>query len=324
MEIITGVPPAEFGDKDSLVVRIVTKSGLDQPKPTGSVGGRLRLVQQPDRRRRRSAPATHTVGNFLSLSGLRTDRFLDPPEFEALHERGQQPVVLRPRRLPSERRRRHVAPERPRRPIVVRRAQHLRPGGRRPGPASEDHDLQRRARLYARAQLEALLLAANVFVRRDTVDYTPSADPFADQPGTVVAEPRADGTSAPKSTSSYVQRRPQREVRRRGQRDEARPKHFSLGLTDPTVNSPCLDGDGAPSDDAHSLRSDAQCAAAGLTANPDFVPGLVAFDLSRGGGLFQFNGGATDQGSRRSTCRTRSRRATRPSSWACAATATTA
>src|ERR1051326_6228840 len=37
MEIITGVAPAEYGDKTSLVVHIVTKSGLDQPKPTGSV-----------------------------------------------------------------------------------------------------------------------------------------------------------------------------------------------------------------------------------------------------------------------------------------------
>src|SRR5204863_7451277 len=37
MEIITGVAPAEYGDKSSLVVHIVTKSGLDQPKPTGSV-----------------------------------------------------------------------------------------------------------------------------------------------------------------------------------------------------------------------------------------------------------------------------------------------
>src|SRR6267142_1462924 len=39
MEIITGVAPAEYGDKSSLVVHIVTKSGLDQPKPTGSVSG---------------------------------------------------------------------------------------------------------------------------------------------------------------------------------------------------------------------------------------------------------------------------------------------
>jgi len=36
LEIITGVAPAEYGDKSSLVVHIVTKSGLDQPKPTGS------------------------------------------------------------------------------------------------------------------------------------------------------------------------------------------------------------------------------------------------------------------------------------------------
>src|SRR5205085_9287561 len=33
MEIITGVAPAEYGDKSSLVVHIVTKSGLDQSKP---------------------------------------------------------------------------------------------------------------------------------------------------------------------------------------------------------------------------------------------------------------------------------------------------
>src|SRR6516164_4073118 len=37
MEVITGVPPAEYGDKSSLIVHIVTKSGLDQPKPTGNV-----------------------------------------------------------------------------------------------------------------------------------------------------------------------------------------------------------------------------------------------------------------------------------------------
>ena len=35
MEVITGVAPAEYGDKSSLVVHIVTKSGLDHPKPAG-------------------------------------------------------------------------------------------------------------------------------------------------------------------------------------------------------------------------------------------------------------------------------------------------
>src|SRR5258707_6280057 len=36
MEIITGSTPAEYGDKTSLVVNAITKSGLNQKKPTGS------------------------------------------------------------------------------------------------------------------------------------------------------------------------------------------------------------------------------------------------------------------------------------------------
>ena len=69
-------------------------------------------------------------------------------------------------------------------------------------------------------------------------------------------------------------------------------EEFTLGLTDPTLNSPCVDADGAPVDDT-TLVSDSQCADAGFDVNPDFVAGLVPYDLSRGGGLFQFNGDAT-------------------------------
>ena len=55
-----------------------------------------------------------------------------------------------------------------------------------------------------------------------------------------------------------------------------------LGLTDPTLNSPCVDADGNPSDDT-TLTSGNQCGSAGLAANDGFVPGLLPFDLSRGG-----------------------------------------
>src|SRR5713101_232076 len=37
MEIISGAPPAEFGDKTSLVIKVTTKSGLGVTTPTGSV-----------------------------------------------------------------------------------------------------------------------------------------------------------------------------------------------------------------------------------------------------------------------------------------------
>ena len=37
LEVIAGAPPAEFGDKTSLVIKVTTRSGLGQTTPTGSV-----------------------------------------------------------------------------------------------------------------------------------------------------------------------------------------------------------------------------------------------------------------------------------------------
>jgi len=89
MEIITGVAPAEYGDKSSLVVHIVTKSGLDQPKPTGSLAVEYGSFTTPTVDLNIGV-GSHRLGNFLSLSGMRTDRFLDAPEFQALHDAGHK------------------------------------------------------------------------------------------------------------------------------------------------------------------------------------------------------------------------------------------
>src|SRR5438067_12174024 len=87
MELITGVAPAEYGDKSSLVVHIVTKSGLDQSKPTGSASFGIVSFRTPSGDFNIGG-GSHTVGDFASMSGLRTDRYLDPPEFDALHDHG--------------------------------------------------------------------------------------------------------------------------------------------------------------------------------------------------------------------------------------------
>src|SRR4029450_3595945 len=87
MELITGVAPAEYGDKSSLIVHIVTKSGLDQPKPTGSASFGFGSFKTPTYEANVGAGSS-TVGNFLSISGLLTDRYLDPPEFDVLHGDG--------------------------------------------------------------------------------------------------------------------------------------------------------------------------------------------------------------------------------------------
>ena len=54
MELITGAPGAEFGDKTSLVVNAVTRSGLGQ-KPFGSFAAQYRLFRR-DRRRGHARP----------------------------------------------------------------------------------------------------------------------------------------------------------------------------------------------------------------------------------------------------------------------------
>ena len=53
MEMITGTPDAEFGDKTSLVAKITTRSGLGAGRVFGNVDAELRLV----RHRRRTASA---------------------------------------------------------------------------------------------------------------------------------------------------------------------------------------------------------------------------------------------------------------------------
>lgn len=62
-----------------------------------------------------------------------------------------------------------------------------------------------------------------------------------------------------------------------------------MDFTSPTYNSPCVDGNGNPVA-AAGLTSPSQCSAAGYSANPDFQPGLLAFDLTRGGSDFVFHG----------------------------------
>ena len=77
LEIIEGAPLAEYGDKTSLVVNTVTKSGLGQ-KPFGSIGTYLGSFGTYGEN------ATYgfggqKFGNFLAANSSRTGHFLDTP-----------------------------------------------------------------------------------------------------------------------------------------------------------------------------------------------------------------------------------------------------
>jgi hypothetical protein len=65
-----------------------------------------------------------------------------------------------------------------------------------------------------------------------------------------------------------------------------------LGIVDPTLNPVCLNADGSPNTDP-AVTDPAQCGGVqnlGGMANPDFDSLLLPYDLTRGGGLFPFNG----------------------------------
>ena len=93
MEIISGAPPAEFGDKTSLVIKATTKSGLGVTRPTGTVyasygsfgTGNIGF---------NLAYGTQKWGNFISANGLNSGRFLDPPEFQVIHAKGNEENIF--------------------------------------------------------------------------------------------------------------------------------------------------------------------------------------------------------------------------------------
>src|ERR1700687_4357787 len=89
IEVISGAPPAEFGDKTSVIIKVTTRSGLGQRTPTGSVkasyGSFGSVAGGFD-----VAFGGSKWGNFIAGSGLQTSRFLDPPEFQAIHDRGNE------------------------------------------------------------------------------------------------------------------------------------------------------------------------------------------------------------------------------------------
>jgi hypothetical protein len=180
LEIITGVAPAEYGDKSSLVVHIVTKSGLDQSKPTGSVSFGYGSFKSPTGEANIGA-GTHTIGNFLSVSGLRTDRFLDPPEFQALHDKGHNGSLFD--RLdfhPSTTDTLHLN-------IQAARSGFDVPNTFDTIDQDQHQDIStfNVAPGYSRVIGSRTLFTANGFVRRDHLTYAPSANPFNDVPATI-------------------------------------------------------------------------------------------------------------------------------------------
>src|SRR3984885_832567 len=93
MEVIEGAPPAEYGDKTSVVIDVTTRSGLGVNHPHGDIttsygtfgtaNGGFNLSYGKEK-----------WGNFIAVNGLDTGRFLDGPEFQVYHDHGNEENIF--------------------------------------------------------------------------------------------------------------------------------------------------------------------------------------------------------------------------------------
>jgi hypothetical protein len=287
LEVLSGAPPAEYGGKTSLVINVTTRSGLGQTEPHGSVtasyGSFGSVTGAFD-----LSYGGKKWGNYVSLGGLNTSRFLDPPEFQVIHAKGNEENFFD--RLDFQARGKDSFHSN----FGYSRSWFQQPNSFDSAATGQDQRAQVQtynvSPSWTHLFSPTTLLTTTAFFRHDIFNYYPSPDPLADL------------------TETSAQRRTLTNVGLRTDLSYAKGIHnvkagvtvqhtllnerFSLGLTDPAVNSPCISqnvaGDWVPVPDP-TLTDPSQCAGAGfqqnVTLNPNasapFVPLLGCFDLTR-------------------------------------------
>jgi hypothetical protein len=293
LEVISGAPPAEYGDKTSIVINVTTRSGQGETTPHGSVTasygsfGTSNVTAD-------LAYGGQKWGNFISVSGLNSGRFLDPPEFAVMHDKGNEENLFdrvdyqissadsihlnfgytrswfqTPNTFDSQ----FATPWNG---VVVAN------GGRDPngnvvGPTDQRSQIQtfNIAPSWTRLLSSNAVFTLGAFVRRDQFNYYPSGNPFADLGPTnlqreTVGQNRKLTNAGLRSDLSYVKGIHNLKVGAVYQHTFL-DEQDTLGIVDPTllpVTFGCPNGNPAPD----------PCAV------------LPAFDLTRGGHLFTFNG----------------------------------
>jgi Carboxypeptidase regulatory-like domain len=281
MELITGAPQAEFGDKSSLVDQITTRSGLGAMRQFGSLSGYYGSFGSV------GGDASwgfgnERIGNFLALDGTRSGRFLDSPEFAAFHDKGNNGTIFD---------RLDVQPH----PTDVFHLNLFVARNWIQVPNSYDQLMQdQRQRVftwnvapgYQHTFNPHVLLTVNPYARKDQFHYYPSRDPFDDTPSTQ-SQDRALFNYGIRSDLAISKGR--HNIKFGIDLKQTRlVEQFGFGITDPTFNAVCNDADGNAIVDPNITNPDS-CGSFGYVTNPNLQPGLIPFDLSRHGSLFQYN-----------------------------------
>jgi hypothetical protein len=283
MQLISGAPDAQYGDKSSLVVNATTKSGLGAP-PFGSaeaIAGSFGTYGE----NATFGWGTAKLGDFIAINGLRTGHFLDTPEFEPFHDIGNSENIFdRADWLPNGRDAFHLN-------IFLARNWFQVPNDY--DQLSQD---QKQRVLtwdvapgYQRTFGSNTLLTVNPFARRDQVNYYGSRDPFDDTPVTE-SQNRFLTNYGVKADLATSHKRHNLKFGTQVQQTRLE-ENFSLGVTNPLYNPVCL-GPGGEALALPAVTNPNQCSLVNpsYVPNPLLLPGLVPYDLTRGGTYFMFHG----------------------------------
>ena len=309
IEVISGAPPAEFGGKTSLVIQVTTRSGQGVTTPTGSISSSFGTF----------GSATGSVdlsyggknwGNFIEVDGLNTGRFLDPPEFAVFHDKGNELNIFdRIDRQLTAVDSIHLNLNYSRSWFQTPNAfdnlnvQNVVSGGAGANPIFDNvGNTDQRSKIgtfnisptYTRTIGDNSVFNFGPYVRRDEYNYYPSNNPLADL-GPIqnqsIAQSRSLTNAGVHTDLSYVRGINNIKIGANYSQTFLR-ENDSLGLVNSTFNSPCVDGNNTPQP---GFTDPSQCANAGLFSNDPSVGGsfnsvLLPFDLTRGGGQFNFIG----------------------------------
>src|SRR4029077_20413984 len=313
MEVISGAPPAEFGEKASVVINVTTRSGQGLTTPHGSVTASYGSFGTSNAGFN-FGYGGQKWGNFISANGLNSGRFLDPSEFVVLHAKGNEENIFdrvdfqvsnvysihlnlgftrswfqTPNSFDAQNATAWSG-------LVVDNGG-LGPDGRRVGPADQRSQIKtfNIAPSWTRTLSYNALFTLGAFVRRDQFNYYPSANPFADlAPGLqqeTLSQDRTLTNAGIRSDLSYVKGIHNIKGGVTYQQTFL-DENNRFGIVDPTLNFVCFNADGSPNT-SPTVTDPGQCGSSqnpGGSANPDFNALLLPVDLTRGGGLFPFNG----------------------------------
>jgi hypothetical protein len=283
MEVISGAPPAEYGGKTSLVIDVTTRSGQGMTTPHGSLTSEYGSFGTSNVAFNLGYGGKNW-GNFIAANGMNTGRFLDSSEFAVMHDKGNEENLfdrvdfqLSPAdslhlnlqftrswfQTPNSFDQQNATAWSG---VVVNNGG-LGPDGLAVGPADQRSQIKTLnvAPSWTHLLSDTTLLTLGAFVRHDQYNYYPSADPFADLAPNLqsetVGQSRSLTNAGLRSSLSYVKGIHNLKA---GVNYEQTflDEHDSLGIVNPTY----------------------------LTDNPTLRSLLLPYDLTRGGGLFTFNG----------------------------------